>query len=202
MFAHEKTSTDKDCLSTHIEALLSALSNRPECYNVVKCMQKLLQDPCFDYIDPQDKAFIVDFTHAMKKRGYEFGDKIVPGICWGRNMIIYTKSKRCLARIYLRDESIALRLYLNQIDDHCAYIESSSELIKSVFTGPHGACHHCHNEKNGSCKFRKTYTIDGVTIEKCNGETFVFDQPDSIKLPEYLALIDEFIQPKRKKELS
>lgn len=40
--------------------------------------------------------------------------------------------------------------------------------LVDVFIGPHGQCSHCHNEKEGQCRFRKSYTIGGTFIEKCN----------------------------------
>ena len=111
-------------------------------------------------------------------------------------MIIYSKSgiksKKIIARIYIKDDCIILRLYLNKIDKHRNYIENTPEHIKSVFINDNGRCDHCHNENNGKCKFRKAYTLDGKFIEKCNGKTFEFHHPNIEKLEDYLELLSEF----------
>ncbi len=116
-------------------------------------------------------------------------------------MIVYSKtgvkSKQVAARIYIRENSIVLRLFLNKIDKHREFIENSIDFIKAPFVGYYGNCHHCHNDKGGTCRFRKTYTIDDICIEKCNGVTYEFPYPDLEKLPAYMDLLNEFY-PKRK----
>jgi hypothetical protein len=138
----------------------------------------------------------------MERLGYDFGDKIGSGYCWGKYMLIYRKSggrsKKVVARIYVRDESVVLRMFLNDIDKHRRYIEGSPACIKDVFTDDHGRCKHCHNDKNGKCRFRKTYTLDGQLIEKCNGITFEFHNPNLQKIPDYMNLFTEFF-PGRKR---
>lgn len=117
-------------------------------------------------------------------------------------MIIYAKtgvkSKKVAARIYIRDDGIVLRLFLSQIDKHRAFIENAQPFIKEVFTGSHGNCRHCHNEKEGQCRFRKTYTLHNTQFEKCNGITFEFLNPDTKKLPAYMGLLKEFYALKEK----
>lgn len=167
-------------------------------------MKTLLSTDKFDFISAEHKEFIVAFTEEIAKLGYGFGDEIGLGYCWGKYMIIYAKlgvkNKQVAARIYIRENAIVLRLYLNQIDKHRVYIENAPNFIKDVFTGEHGMCNHCHNEKEGLCKFRKTYTIDHIFIEKCNGITFEFWQPDLEKLPEYMGLLREFYLAKKKEK--
>ncbi len=164
-------------------------------------MEALLRETRFDFISPQDKDFILAFTQAIKELGYDFGDQISSGYCWGKYMIIYTKGKQCVARLYLREHSIVLRLYLNKIDDHRAFIESGPSFIKTVFTSMAADCKHCHNEKEGRCQFRKSYTMDGRSYEKCNGLTFEFEDPDLLKLPGYIDLIREFALSKRQQSV-
>ena len=158
-------------------------------------IQDFLQYEQYDLIRDRDRVFITAFDEAMDKLSYENGG-ITNGYCWGRFMILYyksgTKNKNIVARIYIRDQGIALRLYLNKINDHRAYIEQAPAEIKRIFIGPEARCQHCHNEKNGSCRFRKTYTIDQQLIEKCNGLTFILENPDITLLPDYLALFCEF----------
>jgi hypothetical protein len=159
----------------------------------------LLGEASFAFISPEDKDFILAFDRAMASLGYDCGGSIGNGYCWGRYMIIYSKvgvkSRPVLARIYIREDSIALRLYLNRIDQHRLYIGRSPAHIKRVFTGIDGQCRHCGNDHDGICRFRKYYTIDDRLIEKCNGITFEFQQPDLQKLPDYLALLSEFVIP-------
>ena len=159
-------------------------------------MKSLLKDERFGFISNKDKEFIVAFNGEMKKLGYDFGNKIGSGYCWGRYMIIYTKSgvksKKVFARIYIRDASIVVRLFFSAIDKHRQYIEKASSYIKDVFVGNYANCKHCHNEKEGICKFKKTYTIDDRLIEKCNGITFEFHNPNINRIPDYIALFTEF----------
>ena len=138
----------------------------------------------------------------MTQRGYDFGGKIGSGYCWGRFMIIYTKSglksKKVFARIYMREDEIVLRFFFSGIDNHRQYIENSPLHIKEVFVGEYANCKHCHNEKNGTCQFRKTYTIDNRIIDKCNGSTFEFHNPDLRQMHDYVTLFTEFY-PNRQK---
>lgn len=83
---------------------------------------------------------------------------------------------------------------MNNIDKHRCYIEHAPDYIKDVFTGEHGNCTHCHNEKDGRCKFRKAYTLENRYIEKCNGATFEFREPNLEKLGEYVGLLKEFFK--------
>lgn len=168
-------------------------------------MKTALAEEKFNFISPENKAFILAFDEEISKLSYGFGGNIGSGFCWGKYMIIYSKlgvkSKQVIARIYIRENSIVLRLFLNRIDNHRKYIENSRSFIKEVFTGDHGNCHHCHNDKGGICKFRKTYTIDNNDIEKCNGITFEFWEPNLEKLPDYMNLLKEFY-PVRKSKLN
>lgn len=164
-------------------------------------MNKILNESRFAFVAKDDKAFILAFNHEMNKLGYDFGEKIGSGYCWGKYMIIYTKSrvksKRVYARVYMRPASIALRLFFSDIDKHRAYIEHAPAHVKQVFAGDHGKCKHCHNEKRGKCMFRKTYTLDDRLIEKCGGVTFEFHNPRVGKIEDYVSLFTEFY-PRRK----
>jgi hypothetical protein len=165
-------------------------------------MKNLMIEERFNFLNKETKDFIVAFDHEMSTLGYDFGQSIGKGYCWGRFMIIYSKTnvknKKVTARIYIREDgSIVLRLFFNQIDKHREYIENAPAYIKEVFTGDHGRCGHCGNDKDGQCKFRKTYTLDNRLIEKCNGVTFEFGYPTLEKLPDYISLFKEFY-PQRK----
>jgi|AGTN01.3.fsa_nt_gi hypothetical protein len=159
-------------------------------------MERILAEERFKNVSTQNKAFILAFDAEISKLGYGFGGRIGSGFCWGSDMIIYSKigvkSKQVVARIYIRESGIVLRLFLNKIDRHREYIENAPPFIKKAFTGDYGNCHHCHNDKNGICKFRKAYTLENRHIEKCNGITFEFWEPDLAKLPGYINLLKEF----------
>ncbi len=167
-------------------------------------MDTILKEARFDFISNNDKAFIMAFNGEMSQLGYDFGDTIGSGFCWGKYMIIYrkagAKSKNVFAQIYIRETSIVLRLFFSSVDKHRAYIEDAPSHIKEVFTGDYGNCRHCHNDKNGVCKFRKKYTIDNRRIEKCNGNTFEFQNPGVNKIHDYLALFTEFYPRKQIKK--
>lgn len=152
----------------------------------------LMAEERFAFISDTDKAFIVAFDEEMMKLGYGFGGTIGSGYCWGRYMIIYSKAgaknRKVIARVYIRDGGIVLRLFFSKIDAHRAYIESSPPYIKEVFAGEHGSCNHC----KPACSFRKTYTVDDRLIEKCSGVVFEFWEPSVHKLPDYMNLLSEF----------
>jgi hypothetical protein len=164
-------------------------------------MNNIVSDERFNFISKDDKAFILAFNDEMFQLGYDFGDKIGSGFCWGKYMIIYSKSgvksKNVVARIYIRDTSIVLRLFFNKVDAHREYIEKAPAHIKDVFVGDYGNCKHCHNEKAGVCKFRKTYTLEDRVIDKCNGNTFEFPNPRVQEIHDYINLFTEFY-PKKK----
>ena len=105
-------------------------------------MHDLLQEGRFDFIANHDKGFILAFNDAMTNLGYDFDGRIGSGFCWGKYMIIYTKSgvksKKVFARIYIRDESIVLRLFFSAVDKHREYIEIAPAHIKEVVTVQHG----------------------------------------------------------------
>lgn len=159
-------------------------------------MKELLTQETYNFISKKDREFIVAFDKAIKEIGYECGCNIGYGYCWGRYMIIYAKTgvkdKKVAARIYIRDNGIILRLFFSNVDKHRAYIENAPEFIRLPFVSEHGNCHHCHNEKEGLCKFRKTYSMNNRLIEKCNGAVFEFEKPDTDKLQDYIALLKEF----------
>ena len=164
-------------------------------------MDHLLKEERFAYLSDNDKAFILAFNSEMTRLGYDFGEKIGSGYCWGKHMIIYTKtgvkSKNVYARIYLRDGSVVLRLFLNGIDKHRQFIENAPAYIQEVFTGDAAGCNHDRDEGDGNCRFRKTYTLHNRLIEKCNGITFEFHHPTVEKVHDYIALFTEFFPMKK-----
>ncbi len=165
-------------------------------------MKNIINEDRFSILSDENKAFILAFDNEISKLGYSSNGSIGDGYCWGKYMIIYSKvgvkNKQVAARIYIRENSIILRLYLNKIDNHREYIENTRTFIKDVFIGEHGKCNHCHNDKGGICKFRKTYTLEDKYIEKCNGITFEFWEPNLEKLPDYISLLNEFYPLKKK----
>jgi len=168
-----------------------------------KNMEEFLTERRFDMIKQPDKAFIVAFDKAITELGYDFGGAIGSGFAAGcALMIIYgktgVKSRPCPARIYIGENSITLRLFLNKIDAHRAYIENAPAHIRDVFTDERGNCTGC-SFKDGKCKFRytKTYTIDGRLIHKCDGRVFVFKDPSVEGLPDYMDLLAKFYPMKK-----
>lgn len=159
--------------------------------------QQLREQP-FGFIRDTDKNFIIAFTKALEERGYTYGDSIGSGFCWGKYMLIFrkanAKTKNVVARIYIREDAIVLRLFLNHVTKHAAYISAAPAHIKDAFMGEYGNCKHC---KGDHCRFRKDYEIDGVAMEKCNGTTFEFPAPAVERLPDYINLFTEFYPVKR-----
>ena len=169
-----------------------------------KNIKERLSEERFNFISEADKSFITAFDKKIEKLGYDFGDGVGEGHCWGRYMIIYsktgTKSKSVIARFFIRENGVViLRLFFNNIDKHRSYIENAPEHIKKVFTNDRGNCS-C-NPRNENCRFRKTYTLDGRQIEKCSWIVFEFKKPTLERLPHYMELLEEFY-PNKKPKLS
>lgn len=167
-------------------------------------MENLLKESDFSYVSDADKTFIVAFDGAMADLGYTSNNAIGDGYCWGRHMIIYTKtgvkSKKSYARIYMPEDHIILRMYFSGVDSKRDAIESAPDYIKAGFTGDYGRCGHCHNQReDGSCSHRKTYTIDRAEYEFFDGFAFWFFRPTVDQLPEYLKLFTAFYPMKRGK---
>jgi len=176
-----------------------------ESYHLMKApksMEDRLTEERFSIISEPDKSFILAFSREIAEMGYNFGGNIGWGACWGPYMVIYSKvgvkSKQVAARIFIRENHIVLRLFLNNVDKHRQYIENAPEHIKSVFIGTHGDCS-C-NPKKENCRMRKTYAIDGDLIEKCSGVVFEFHQPNIAKLPDFIDLFKEFYASKKAKK--
>ncbi|MHB1314292.1 MAG: hypothetical protein ACYCX2_02255 [Christensenellales bacterium] len=167
-------------------------------------MEEALKNEQYNFISEQGKRFLIAFDAAMNEAGYDCGSGFTPGFCWGRFMLLYAKagakSKKIAARVYIKEDGVALRLFLNGIDGHHAYIEHASEAVRDLFANRHGDCEHCHNDRGGLCRFRKTYTLFGKTHEKCNGIVFVFHKPDTEEIPDYIRLLEEFYPLKKKRE--
>ena len=166
-----------------------------------KNMNEILQEERFNMISESDKAFIMTFDDEMGKLGYDYGGNITWGTYWGKFMIAYSKTnvknKKVIARIFIKDDEIVLKLILTNVDKHIIYIENAAAHIKNVFVDEQGACG-CNPKKEG-CRIRKTYTIDGRLIEKCSEHVFWFYQPTMKKLSDYMNLLAEFYQPKNSK---
>ena len=177
-------------------------------------MEKLLKEDRFKFISLENKMFISEFTKILNTLGYDFGGEIGNGFCWGNYMIIYSqkgvKSKKVIARIYIRDKGIiiwggkeykfnngiVLRLFFNNIDKHLEYIKNASSIIKKPFINKDGICNHC--KKN--CRMRKTYTINGKEYIKCSGIVFEYNNPKIENLNEYIEIIKEFYIKSNKKK--
>ena len=67
--------------------------------------------------------------------------------------------------------------------------------LKNRWAKYYGKCKHC---KGDDCRFKKSYEIDGVNYEKCNGATFEFHNPTVDNLDDYLNLFREFYSSNRK----
>jgi hypothetical protein len=164
-------------------------------------MKNILAEERFNILSHENKDFILAFDSEITKLGFSYGGSIGSGYCWGKYMIIYSKvgvkNKQVVARIYIREKSIVLRLFLSKIDKHREYIENTQAFIKNVFMGEQGKCNHCKDYKGVMCSFRKSYTLHNILIEKCSGVAFEFWEPNLEKLPDYINLLKEFY-PQRK----
>lgn len=161
-------------------------------------IKEQLEQERFCFMSGSNKSFVVQMTLALEALGFTYNDDIVDGICWGKYMLIFrkagVKSKKVVARIYIREKSVAFRLFLSDVTKHADFILAAPGHIRDVFIGESGNCSHCRGEM---CRFRKCYELAGEKIEKCNGEVFTFADASVEKIPDYLALFKEFYLPKR-----
>jgi len=166
-----------------------------------KTMDDLLSEVRFNIISKVDKDFIIGFDKEMVKLGCEFGGSIGKGDYNGKFMIVYSlatiTNKKTIARVFIRENEIVLKLILSDVKKHIAYIEKVATHIKDVFLGEHGDCS-CNPPKE-ACRMRKTYAIDGKPNVKCSEKIFFFQQPDIEKLPDYIDLLSEFYPAKKSK---
>lgn len=171
-------------------------------------MHSALAQERFSFLKEEEKAFIAAFTGHMENAGYAHGG-IQDYVVFGKYKIEYykagTKTKKVVARIYLRDgdENIAarwnghglgivLRLYFTNIDKHRAYVEGTPDFIKGPFVDNHSLCRGCKDK----CNRRKIYTIDGKPHAKCTDSAFMFEDPQANDPLDYIRLLGEFYPPK------
>jgi hypothetical protein len=133
---------------------------------------------------------------------YDFGGSIGDGYCWGHNMIIYSKKKKVIARIFIRNKSvriwggnehrwnncIVLRLFFTNIEKHKTYIEKAPSHIKMPFINSNGDCKYCKEP----CRSRKIYTINDKEMVKCDGEVFQYNNPKIEYTNDYIDILKEF----------
>ena len=167
-------------------------------------LKDVLKDTKYGYTSNSEKEFIIKIDTEFERLGYTSGGATSHGFCWGKDMIIYqkkgVKSNKSYARIYLRDDGAILRMYFSKVDKQSDFIKNSKPHIKEVFTGDFGNCKHCKNENDeGFCKFQKIYSIDGMNIQKCNGNTFYFFKPKIELITDYIEVFSTFYPPKRRK---
>jgi len=182
-----------------------------ECLNPseIENIEDLLKEERFNFISNENKNFIIQFTEQMNLIDFGFGGSIGDGYCWGHNMIIYSRKKKVIARIFIRNEGvrmwggkeykwnncIVLRLFFSNIDKHMKYIETAPSHIRLPFINDQGFCKHC-GEK---CHNIKIYTVNDKEVEKC-GYVFQFTDPKIEHLNDYVDILKEFYVKKTKEK--
>ena len=158
------------------------------------------------FLSAEDREFILAFDAAMKREGY-VNDGIQPYTGWGKHVISYyragVKTKRYVARFYLRSDELLFRMYFSDIDRHADEIERLPEDMKAAFFSEYGRCKHCDSKSNksqGKCMHRKTYSLEGKTLEMCDGLVFLFPNHSVEAVPQYIELLRLFYPPKKQAE--
>jgi hypothetical protein len=164
-------------------------------------MRNLLSDEIYNFVSQQDKEFIIAFNDAMIEAGYE-NNGIQPYVVFGKYKIEYykpgNKTNKYIARFYFRDDEIVLRLYFSNIDKHRDYVEKSSDFIKKPFVDESHQCKHCKGMiTNGKCRYRKTYTLDGVPYVKCAEQSFMYYNMEPKNASSYAELLTVFYPAKK-----
>lgn len=154
-------------------------------------------------LSAEDCAFTLAFDEAMRQEGYT-SDGIQPYVCWGKYVISYyragVKTKRYVARFYLRSDGMVFRMYFSDIDTHANVIERLPEDIKASFFSEYGRCKHCDSKAGktpGRCMHRKTYSLEGKQLEMCDGLVFLFSNHSLEAVQQYIELLRLFYPPKK-----
>jgi len=178
-----------------LEELVSDMQNNYEAENLTE----LLSERRFDIVSKDDKAFIITFDKAINELGYDCENTIGSGYSWSPLMIFYgktgTKSRPCIARIYIHNDSISLRLFFTNINKCRTYIENAPEHIKAIFYGGHD----CPCRPDCPHKGQKAYTIDNKNYLKCCHADFRIAAPKTDKLSDYMGLLSAFYPVKKVK---
>ena len=162
-------------------------------------MRNILMNKNLNYVGENNRNFLIAFDKAMCDLGYvrlEKGDFVR----WGSYIVEYIKpkikAKTCISKIVFDGENIWFRLYFRNIDKHIKHIENAKNHIKEAFINDEGKCELCHIggcvKTDGSCRHRKTYVVDGITYEKCDGKVFYFHDFKIENLHDYMSIITEF----------
>jgi hypothetical protein len=165
-------------------------------------VNELLTDDIYNFISQKDKDFIIAFNECMIKAGYE-NNGIQPYVVFGKYKIEYykpgSKTKKYIARIYIRDNETVLRLYFSNIDKRRACIEKSPDFIKKPFVDDSHLCKpNCKGMiTNGKCRYQKTYTLDGVPFVKCAEQSFMYYSMDANNASKYVELLAAFYPVKK-----
>jgi hypothetical protein len=178
-----------------LKELVNDVQNHYEAANLTE----LLAERRFNIVSENDKAFIMAFDKAVNELGYDCENTIGSGYSWSPLMIIYgkpgTKSRPCIARIYIHNEGISLRLFFSNINKHRVYIENAPEHIKSIFLGGHD----CPCRPVCPHKGQKVYTIDDKNYQKCCHADFRITKPNIDELSDYIGILAEFYPAKKAK---
>ena len=160
-------------------------------------LKDLLSERRCDIISQPDKDFILAFDKSLNEIGYDCENTISSGYVWSPLMIIYgktgTKSRPCIARIYIHDDGISLRLYFTNINKHRVYIENAPEHIKTIFYGGQD----CPCRPNCPHKGKKIYTICDKNYHKCAHADFRVATPKVGDMSDYMGLLVEFYPVKK-----
>jgi len=166
-----------------------------------ECLTELLAERRLDIVSDENKAFIIAFDRAINELGYDCENTLGSGYVWSPLMIIYgktgTKSRPCIARIYIHDDGISLRLFFTNINKHRSYIENSPEHIKSIFYGGQD----CPCRPDCPHKGQKIYTISEKEYHKCAHADFRIATPTIRDVSDYMELLLEFYPAKKVKPI-
>lgn len=167
-------------------------------------MKNILTGKHFSYVSEKDRTFLIAFDNELRDLGYERME--IGDFCrWGNYTVAYAKpnvkAKTYISKIFFDGTTVSLRLYFRNIDRHIKYIEDVPNHIKEAFINDEGICEHCNVNGsvnlNGSCSHRKTYIVDGITYEKCDGKVFYFHNFDIENLNDYISIIKRFYSAKK-----
>ena len=143
-------------------------------------------------------TFIAAFDEAMNAAGYARLEKPHDNAYWN-SFIAYVKpgakTPKIIARIYLRDDGIVLRVYASNIDKRRAYLEGAPAFIQQPFVNDDNNCKPgCKGMRmaNGKCRYQKTYTLNGAAHVKCGDACFCYSNLDAKDAQEYVNLVAAF----------
>jgi hypothetical protein len=132
----------------------------------------------YGYPDEIGDFYVAFYEYSLKYKGVKF------------NGDYNYKSKRIARDLQKGLGKCSLSLILRNMDKYITELEAMPDSIKQPFTKSN--CNHCGFQGSTLeyCKFRRNWTLDGVSHEACAFFGFQFNDFDPARIPDYWRLLE------------